>query len=182
MEKSAIHGSAVQRSQRSPIGIRQDRLAAKLIANAAKSRSNFVQRLIPADSLPDRRGLYRLCGDSRPRLSMRSEAPPFSRRTLGPNPSHGIQNASRRVHAIQILGHFRTQKSPRHRMLRIALNFRSPPILNRDQHSTSIRTVVRTRGMDDLFRHGTIIECPSTRVSSASEKKALSGSPFARRA
>jgi hypothetical protein len=43
-------------------------------------------------------------------------------------------------------------------MLRIALNFRSPPVLNRDQNPARIGTVVRTRGMDDLLRHRSIIE------------------------
>ncbi len=43
-------------------------------------------------------------------------------------------------------------------MLRIALNFRSPTVLNRDQNPARIGTVVRTRRMDDRFRHRSIIE------------------------
>src|ERR1039457_4377794 len=57
----------------------------------------------------------------------------------------------RRIHAIQILRHLGTQKPARNRMLRIALNLRGPPVLDGDQHPASIRTVVRTSGMDDLL-------------------------------
>jgi hypothetical protein len=94
---------------------------------------------------------------------MRSEAPRLcgagtlarvrgvSRRPFRPNPPHGIQHSIRRVHPVQILGYLGTQKSARHRMLRITLNFRGPPILDCDQNPTRIGTVVRTSGMDDLL-------------------------------
>jgi hypothetical protein len=41
----------------------------------------------------------------------------------------------------------------------VALNLRRAAILYRDQNSASIGAIVRTRGMDDLFRHRSIIEC-----------------------
>ena len=44
-------------------------------------------------------------------------------------------------------------------MLRIALNLGGAAILDRDQHSASVGAIVRTRGMDDLLRHRSIIKC-----------------------
>jgi hypothetical protein len=122
-----------------------------------ESVGNLIERLIPADALPT---LFRLCvwGDSRPRPSMRSEAP-LPRNTLGRNPAHRMQHAVRRIHAVQILRHLRTQKSARHRMLGIALDPGRLAILNRDPHAASIGTIVRTRGMDNPFRHRSIIKC-----------------------
>jgi hypothetical protein len=55
-------------------------------------------------------------------------------------------------------------------MLRIALNLRGTPVLHRDQNPASVGAIVRTRGMDDLFRHRSIIEC-SGGTPAAREKK-----------
>ena len=67
------------------------------------------------------------------------------------NPPHGIQHPIRRINPIQILRDLGAEKSPRHRMLRIALNFSGAPIFYRDQHPASIGTIVRTGGVDDVF-------------------------------
>src|SRR6202162_2423698 len=151
-EKSAVHGGAVQSTQGSAVGIRQNRFAAELGNDLAEALSDLVQSFIPRNALPG------LCGDSCPfdklragsRLSMRSEAPlrrpPFCR-----NPAHGIQHAVRRIHAVQVLRHFRTQKSACYRMPRIPLNLRGAATLYGDQHSASVGAVVRTRGMDHLL-------------------------------
>src|SRR5271169_4710400 len=44
-------------------------------------------------------------------------------------------------------------------MLRIPLNLRGPAVLDRDQHAASIRAIVRTRGMYNLFHRPSIIRC-----------------------
>ena len=139
----------MERSQGSTERIRQNRLAAKLRRNRAPARSNLIQCFIPGNSQPDWRGGF-LCGDPRPRLPMGSEAPLPGPRPLGPNPPHGIQNPIRRIHPIQILRHLGTQKPACNRMLWIALNLRGPSILDGNQHAASVRTIMGTRGMDEL--------------------------------
>ena len=172
VEKSAIHGSAVQCSKRSTVGVRKNGLAAEFRSDLAKSGRDFVERLIPGDALPGFRHV-RLCGDSRPRLSMRSEASPSLRR----DPSHRIEHAIRRVDPIEILRHFRAQKSPRHRMRRIALNLRRPPIFDCDQHSASIRAIVRTGGVNDLLGHRAIISGRTQILAGTKKWAAICGRP-----
>src|SRR5947209_13933084 len=97
-----------------------------------------------------------MCRDIGPRLS---GAAKLRCRTLGSNPSHGIHDALRRIHAVQILRHLRTQESASDWMFRIALNPCSAPVLNRDQHAASIGAIVRTRSFDNLLHAQPIIRC-----------------------
>src|SRR5271165_227299 len=161
MKEPPVHRRPIQSPERPPIGIRQNSLTPKLARNSAKPRSNLLQRLIPGNTLPDplrksKCGDRGECGDSRPRLS-RSEAPALyglgtgAYRPLSPNPPHRIEHPIRRIHPIQILRHLGAQKAPRHRMLRIPLNPRGPPLLNSNQHPARIGTVVRTRGLNNLL-------------------------------
>ena len=87
------------------------------------------------------------------RKSLASLLPP----SLGRGPSHGIQHAIRRVHPVQILRHLGAQKSARHRMRRITLNPRGAPVLDRNQHTTRIRTIMRAGGMNDFLHEALII-------------------------
>src|SRR5258706_7619534 len=79
LEKSAVHGSAVQRSQGSTVGIRQNRLGAKLADNAAKARGDLIERFIPGNPLPS------LC-------SAGARGCGISCKPLGCNPPHWIQH------------------------------------------------------------------------------------------
>jgi hypothetical protein len=92
---------------------------------------------------------------------MRSEAPLRCHGTLRRNPPHGIQHPIRRIHTIQILSHFRTQESARHRMIWIALDFGGAAIFHRDQHSASIGAIMRTRGMDNFLHDSYDYTVPS---------------------
>src|ERR1700727_1199872 len=112
-------------------------------------------------------------------LSMRSAAPP-PRRPFCRYPAHGIQHAVRRIHAVQVLRHFRAQKSAGYRMFRIPLDLRGAATLYGDQHSASVGAVVGTRGMDHLFHIFTvsIIEanggCSTKGIGAASDALILS--------
>ena len=110
-----------------------------------EARSNLVQTPHPRKCAA--RFAVRVGGGA---PAARGHAARASRGPFRANPPHGIQHPVRRIHPIQIFRHLRAQKSPRHRMLRITLNLRRPPILHRDQHSASVRAVVRTCGMDNL--------------------------------
>src|SRR3984957_3193150 len=147
VEEAAIHGRAVEGPQSSTEGIRQDCPAAEFLRHSAKARRNPVERLVPRNPLPcllvwDR--VYDPVGRG-------GEAPRPRRRPLRHNSPHGIQHPIRRIHAIEIFRHLGTQKPPLHRMLRIALNLGGPPVLHSDEQPGGIRTIVRTRGMDDLL-------------------------------
>src|SRR5256885_5346915 len=104
-----------------------------------------------------------MCRDIGPRLSGGAK---LRCRTLGSNPSHGIHDALRRIHAVQILRHLRTQESASDWMFRIALNPCSAPVLNRDQHAASIRAIVRTRRFDNLLHAQPIIRCLNRKAES----------------
>ena len=58
--------------------------------------------------------------------------------------AQGIENAVRRVDAIEILGHLAAQKSLRHGLRWVALDFhRAAFLVHRHQHRARVRTVVR---------------------------------------
>src|SRR5262249_6285977 len=116
------------------IGIRKNGLGAELSGNPPKTVCDLVESLVPGDA-NEVGGIARALA-------------------LGRHPPHGIEHAVRGVNAVQILGDLRAEKSPSHRMLGIALNARGPAILDGDQDSTSVGTIVRAGGMDHLF-HGT---------------------------
>ena len=140
MKEPPVHGSAIERAQRAAVGVRQNGLTAKLGSNLRESAKQFRPALRPRKCarMPAWRG--RLARD----------------RTLRPHPPHGIKHPIGRVHPVQIFGHLGAQKSAGHRMRRIALNPRGTAIFHGDQNSASVRTIMRTGGMDNLL-HGDMI-------------------------
>ncbi len=87
----------------------------------------------------------------------RVERRALARVPLRRHPPHGIQHAVRRVNPIQILCDLGAQEPARHRMRRIALNLDCATIFDGDQDTASIRTIMRTRGMDNFFHNVLII-------------------------
>ena len=106
MKEPAVHRPISQLADRPGVAVRQHALRSKLRRNLLQLRRNLVERLVPRDSLK-RLGLMPL--RQRP---LRHACPP----------SHRIQQPIRRIHPVQILRHLSAQKSPRHRMRRIALH------------------------------------------------------------
>ena len=51
MKKSPVHGSAIERTQRAPIRVRQDGLTAEIRNDLPEPRRNFVEGLVPSDAL-----------------------------------------------------------------------------------------------------------------------------------
>src|SRR5579859_3355877 len=72
MKETPIHRRTIEHSQRTAVGIRQNRLAAELARDRTEFRGDLIQSFIPGNSPPD----LALGGDDRPRPS-RSEAPLF---------------------------------------------------------------------------------------------------------
>jgi len=136
MEEPPVHGRSVQNAQCPTVGVRQNGLASEFCCNALKTKGNLGERLFPRNA-PEITGIL---------------ATPTLRR----HSPHRVEHAIRRIDPVQILCDLRAQEPARHRMRRIPLNLRRPPILDRDEHATSIRTIVRARSMDDLL-HGIMI-------------------------
>ena len=78
-------------------------------------------------------------------------------RSLRRDPPHGIQHPVRRVHAVQILGHFRAQESTRHGMRWVTLHLGRTAIFHCDQDSARVRAIVRASGVDNLLHRSSII-------------------------
>ena len=94
-----------------------------------KALADFVERGIPGDALP-----ARICA-------------------FGADAAHRVENAVRRVDPLQILGDFGAQEAARHRMAGVALDPGGAAILHRDEHTARVRTIMRTRGVNDAL-HG----------------------------
>ena len=135
MKEAMVHAGVVQHAQRAAIGVRQDRLRAKLAAYGAQALIDFIQRRVPTDPLK----IFLILGA----------------RALGNIllAAHGIQQAPRRIHPVQIFRHFGAKKSPRHRMARVTLDLGGSAIFHGDLHPASIGTIMRARGID-LLLHG----------------------------
>src|SRR3954463_12090759 len=141
MKESPVHGTAIERTQRPTIGIRQNGFAAKLCGDSAEPRSNFIERFVPANAFECLSGVGAVARG----------------RTLRPYSPHGIKHPVGRVHAVQILGYLGTQKSPSYRMRGITLDPRSSVILDGNQNAARVRTVMRTRSVDNLLHDAIII-------------------------
>src|SRR5581483_6439057 len=111
MEKPPIHRSVAEHCCRTGVRIRQNRLGSKLGNYLAEPSGNLAIGFIPRDSLEDLRHILWV-----------AYAAPFWR-----NPAHGIEHAIGRIDTIQILRNFRTQKSTRDRVRRIAPQARRAP-------------------------------------------------------
>src|SRR4029077_6026359 len=77
-------------------------------------------------------------------------------RALGDPSFHGIEHTAGRIDAIQVLRNLRAEETACDRMIRIALNFRSAPVLNGDQDATGVRAIMWAGGMNN-FLHGLMI-------------------------
>jgi hypothetical protein len=88
---------------------------------------DFVVRVVPRDSFKNLSSVLRFADAA----------------SLGRDATHGIEHAIGRVHTIEIFRNLCAQKSASHRMRRIAAQFgRAPDIINSDQYSTRIGTIV----------------------------------------
>src|SRR5260370_36032502 len=123
MEEWAVHGGVVEGAERSSIRVGQDGFGAVFANDPAQSPLNFVKSLIPGDAFKSRLTRW---SDGRPRPSFPQGSCP-----LRLHPSHRIQHAIRRVHAVQILGDFGAKESAGNGMLGIALDFGGAAVFNR---------------------------------------------------
>src|SRR6516164_1238792 len=55
MEESTVHRPTIERTKRAAVGVRQNRLAAKLRRNRTEARCDLVESLIPGNSLTNLR-------------------------------------------------------------------------------------------------------------------------------
>ena len=72
---------------------------------------------------------------------------------LGGYATHGVEHTIRRIDAVEILRYLGAKESLGNGVLRIALYLCRPAVVDGDEHSTGIRTVVRAGGVDYGF-HG----------------------------
>lgn len=79
---------------------------------------------------------------------------------LGGKPSDGMQDTIRRIYTIQVFGHFGAQEPARYRVLRVPLDSCGATIFYRYKHSTSIRAIVGTGGMNKLLHNQRLYKLP----------------------
>jgi hypothetical protein len=148
VEEATIHGAAVQHRQRAPAGVGKNGFAAEFAADFPEAICDLLERLVPGNALER---LLRRDGGGRPRMPQPSEAPQLLARSLRGDPAHRIEHPFRRIHPVQILGHFGAKKPARHGMRRIPLNPSCAPILDCDQHSARVGTIVGTGGVNNFL-------------------------------
>lgn len=108
VEKAAVHAVALQQAHGAAVTVGQDGFGAGLGGDGAEPRGDFVERFVPTDAF-------------KTAFAFAANAP------------LRIEQAQRRIFALQILRHFAAQEAPRHRMRRVAAQFCAPPIFHRDQ-------------------------------------------------
>src|SRR2546423_1221083 len=104
MKKPPIHSRAVQIAHGAGVTVRQDRFGAKLRSDLLQTRGDFIERLVPADTL-------------KASLAFSAAAAPR------------IEQPLRRILALQIFGDFAAQKTARNRMFGVATQSRSATIV-----------------------------------------------------
>src|ERR1700687_5192379 len=167
MEETAVHGSTVECAERSTVRVGQDGFGAVFGSDPAQALRNFVESLVPGYALKSRRW-----SDGRPRKPALSAVEGSFRQGSCPlrlHPSHRIQHAIRRVHAVQILGDFGAKESAGYGMLGIALNFGGAAVFDSDQDAAGVRAVVRAGGMDDALHPRIIKDSVETGLAPSSE-------------
>src|SRR5262249_16484378 len=100
--------------------------------NRVKTRGDRIESLVPGSLLESRwAGILRA-------LSLHS--------------AHRIQQPVGRVDAVKVLRNFRAQRPAGDRMTRVSLDLRcsSAQLIESDEHPAGMRTIVRTRSMDDF--------------------------------
>ena len=147
MEEAAVHRPKTELPDRPRVRIRQDALRAELFCDQLQLLGNDAQRLIPRDAL------------ERVRLAALHAAVtrrPLRRAGLA---AHGIEQAVRRVDALQILRDLAAEKSTRDRMRRVARDLDralGDPALgagqrfDRDQHAAGVGAVMRADRMNNF--------------------------------
>ncbi len=129
VKETAVHGAVIQRAERAAIRIRKDRFAAELSRDLTKTIRDLIEGFVPCDPL---------------KVGEIATTAAFGNSLSA---AHGIQHTTRRVDAVQILRYLGAQKPARDRMFRVALYLCCTTVLDRDQHSAGIGTIVRTGGM-----------------------------------
>ena len=118
---------------------RENRLGAVPIADLAEPRGDCVERFVPAHAL---KGFVLA-----PALEWRLRHPGFA--------PHRVQDAVRRVDAVEILCDFAAQKAPRDRLRWVALDLdRAAFLVHRHQHRARVRAVMRADRMNDAEGRG----------------------------
>jgi hypothetical protein len=64
-------------------------------------------------------------------------------------PDEGVEDALRRVHAVEIVRHLAAQEADRDRMVGIAAHLCGAAVLDRHVHGAGVRAVVRAGGADE---------------------------------
>jgi hypothetical protein len=129
MEEAHVHRATVEDGYVPSVGIRKYRFWTSIRGNMPEVVNSLCQGLVPTDSLESMLTTY----------AFRSHT------------THGEENTVRGIHTIKIFGNLPAQKSLRHRMVGITLNFGGATILNRDQDATGIGAIMRTRGVNYFF-------------------------------
>src|SRR6266852_2888591 len=130
MEETTVHGSAVERAESTSVRVGQYGFGAIFVSDPAQAMRNFVESLVPGDAFKS--GLIRwsdgMAGRGRPALHSLEQWSP-----LRLHPSHRIQHAIRRVHAVQILGDFGAKESAGNGVPGITLNLGGAAVFDGDQ-------------------------------------------------
>ena len=139
MKKAPVHGSVTQLAQCPAVRKRKDGLTAEFRGNAIQASGDFIESFIPGDALEV--GPYGGCTLVRG----------FRRDAFRCNSSHRIQHPVRGINTIEIFCDLGAQKSAGYGMCGVPLDIHRPSVIDGDQYTTSVRAVVRTRGMDYLL-------------------------------
>lgn len=145
MEKAAVHGAVSQDTNCPGIGIGEDRFGSVLVADFPKARSDGVEGFVPGNALE------------------RFVLPTLRERGLGDlgATAHGVEQAIGRINAVKIFGDFAAEKSAGDGVIGVALDSGSAScVVDRDQHSAGVRTIVGADGVDGAGGHALIV-CPA---------------------
>ncbi len=139
VKEAAIHGAVAEHADGSGVTVREDRFGAVPVADLVKPRSDRIERFVPARALE--------CFVLAPALQRALCRSGFA--------AQRVENAVRRVDAIEILRHLAAQKAPRHRLRRVAFDlYRAAFLVHRHQHRARVRTIVRANGVHDAKGRG----------------------------
>ncbi len=139
MKETAVHGTVAQHADSARIAVRQNGLRPVTAGCFFEPGRDCVQRLVPTHALE--------------RLAFRApHQRPFGNGWLS---TERVENPIRRVDAIKIFGYLAAQKTLRHRLGRIALDFdRASLLVYLHQHGAGVRAIVRTDRVHDAKRSG----------------------------
>jgi len=86
--------------------------------------------------------------------------------------SQRVENAVRRIDAIEVFRYFAAQKSPSRGMIRIALDLRGlAEVVHGDEDTASVGTIVRAGSVDGAGH--VYIDCRTFRADSKSSKESM---------